>query len=106
MRIPGSSAHHFILQDFSNLIFHTTASWADNEQGPVVRALKMLSERYPQLYLICDICLCQYTSHGHCGVLTEGTRFPKLFSMSRNMPFLEKLTFLAILLPIFLLNLC
>lgn len=47
------------------------ATWADNKESPVIRALKFLSARYPQLYLICDVCLCQYTSHGHCGILKE-----------------------------------
>jgi len=41
---------------------------ADN---PVIRALQVLREKYPTLYRICDVCMCQYTSHGHCGILTK-----------------------------------
>jgi len=37
--------------------------------GPVPMALRLLRERFPGLALIADVCLCEYTSHGHCGVL-------------------------------------
>jgi porphobilinogen synthase len=38
----------------------------DPEQ-PVQRALRYAREKYPELYLIADTCMCEYTSHGHCG---------------------------------------
>jgi porphobilinogen synthase len=41
------------------------------EDGVVQRALRELKKRFPGLVLITDVCLCEYTSHGHCGVLTE-----------------------------------
>ena len=44
---------------------------ADDEQGPVILAIKKLKQLYPSLYIACDVCLCEYTSHGHCGVLNE-----------------------------------
>ena len=37
--------------------------------GIVQRALRHAKEQYPELYLITDVCMCEYTSHGHCGVL-------------------------------------
>jgi porphobilinogen synthase len=40
--------------------------------GIVQRALRALRERYPDLALITDVCLCEYTSHGHCGVIEDG----------------------------------
>jgi porphobilinogen synthase len=40
--------------------------------GIVQRALRALRERYPDLVLITDVCLCEYTSHGHCGVIEDG----------------------------------
>jgi porphobilinogen synthase len=40
--------------------------------GIVQRALRALRERYPDLVLITDVCLCEYTSHGHCGVIEGG----------------------------------
>jgi porphobilinogen synthase len=42
-------------------------AWDDD--GTVQQALRALRERVPQLVLITDVCLCEYTSHGHCGVL-------------------------------------
>jgi len=44
-------------------------SGAWDEDGVVQRALRALRERHPELVLITDVCLCEYTSHGHCGVL-------------------------------------
>jgi len=40
--------------------------------GIVQRALRALRERYPDLVLVTDVCLCEYTSHGHCGVIENG----------------------------------
>lgn len=45
------------------------ASSAYAEDGIVQRAVRIAKERYPELYCITDVCLCEYTSHGHCGVL-------------------------------------
>jgi porphobilinogen synthase len=44
---------------------------ADDQQGPVILAIKKLRSLFPELYIACDVCLCEYTSHGHCGVLHE-----------------------------------
>ncbi len=44
-------------------------SQAYAEDGIVQRALRRAKERYPELYLVADVCMCEYTSHGHCGVL-------------------------------------
>jgi len=44
-------------------------SGAWDEDGIVQRALRELRPRFPELVLITDVCLCEYTSHGHCGVL-------------------------------------
>ena len=44
-------------------------SQAYAEDGVVQRALRFAKEYYPELYLITDVCMCEYTSHGHCGVL-------------------------------------
>lgn len=40
--------------------------------GIVQKACRKIKKEYPDLLLITDICLCQYTSHGHCGVLEDG----------------------------------
>ena len=40
-----------------------------NEEGIIQRAIRHIKENYPDLYVITDICFCEYTEHGHCGVL-------------------------------------
>jgi porphobilinogen synthase len=47
-------------------------SGAWEEDGIVQRALRALSAEEPELVLITDVCLCEYTAHGHCGVLRDG----------------------------------
>jgi porphobilinogen synthase len=47
-----------------------SGAWDDD--GIVQRALRALRAETPRLTLITDVCLCEYTSHGHCGVLREG----------------------------------
>ncbi len=44
-----------------------SGAWEDD--GIVQRALRELGRRFPELLLLTDVCLCEYTSHGHCGVL-------------------------------------
>jgi len=44
---------------------------ADDPQGPVILAIKKLKSLYPKLYVACDVCLCEYTDHGHCGLLND-----------------------------------
>ncbi|MEZ0323469.1 MAG: porphobilinogen synthase [Hydrogenothermaceae bacterium] len=40
-----------------------------NEEGIIQKAVRYIKQNYPQLYVITDVCFCEYTSHGHCGVL-------------------------------------
>src|SRR3954449_10514467 len=44
-----------------------SGAWIDD--GIVQQALRALRPRFPELLLLTDVCLCEYTSHGHCGVL-------------------------------------
>jgi porphobilinogen synthase len=47
---------------------------ADDPNGPVIQAISTLRQLFPSLYIAVDVCLCEYTSHGHCGVLhKDGT---------------------------------
>jgi porphobilinogen synthase len=48
------------------------ASGAWDDDGVVQRALRELRPRFPELLLLTDVCLCEYTSHGHCGVVRDG----------------------------------
>ena len=47
------------------------ASEAFNPEGAVQRAIRKIKEINPQMSVICDVCMCEYTSHGHCGILTD-----------------------------------
>jgi porphobilinogen synthase len=47
-----------------------TGAW--EEDGIVQQALRALRPRFPELVLMTDVCLCEYTSHGHCGVIVDG----------------------------------
>jgi porphobilinogen synthase len=47
-----------------------TGAW--DEDGVVQQALRALRPRFPGLVLATDVCLCEYTSHGHCGVVVDG----------------------------------
>ena len=47
-------------------------SGAWDEDGIVQRALRALRAEHPELVLVTDVCLCEYTSHGHCGVIRDG----------------------------------
>ncbi|MCD7735578.1 MAG: porphobilinogen synthase, partial [Lachnospiraceae bacterium] len=44
------------------------------ENGIVQRALRQARRDFPGLYLITDVCMCEYTSHGHCGVLCSSAQ--------------------------------
>ena len=48
-------------------------SQAYAEQGIIQRAITHIKKIAPQLVVITDVCLCEYTSHGHCGVIHNGT---------------------------------
>jgi porphobilinogen synthase len=47
-----------------------TGAW--EEEGIVQQALRALRPRFPELVLLTDVCLCEYTSHGHCGIVVDG----------------------------------
>jgi porphobilinogen synthase len=47
-----------------------TAAWADD--GVVQKALRTLRSHFPEAVLLTDVCLCSYTTHGHCGVIEDG----------------------------------
>jgi porphobilinogen synthase len=47
-----------------------SGAWADD--GVVQRALRALRAATPDLVLLTDVCLCEYTSHGHCGLIRDG----------------------------------
>ena len=44
-----------------------TETWNDN--GIMQQAIRFIKKNYPKLYVITDVCFCEYTSHGHCGII-------------------------------------
>ncbi|RKF03545.1 porphobilinogen synthase [Tenacibaculum lutimaris] len=46
-----------------------TETWNDN--GIMQQAIRFIKKNYPSLYVITDVCFCEYTSHGHCGVIHD-----------------------------------
>jgi len=47
-----------------------SSAWQQN--GIVQKAVRRLKKEFPELLIITDLCLCQYTDHGHCGILEDG----------------------------------
>ena len=44
-------------------------SGAWDENGAVQQAIRSIKQNFPQFYVITDVCMCEYTNHGHCGIL-------------------------------------
>lgn len=44
---------------------------ADDPKGPVIQSIRLIRQRFPSLFICADVCLCEYTSHGHCGILRD-----------------------------------
>jgi porphobilinogen synthase len=49
----------------------SVATLADDPEGPVIQAIKLIRKELPTLLIAADVCLCEYTDHGHCGILNE-----------------------------------
>jgi len=47
-------------------------SSAYHPEGVVQQAIRAIKDSVPELMVITDVCLCEYTSHGHCGIITNG----------------------------------
>lgn len=47
-------------------------SGAYAEDGIVPQAIRLIKKKYPSLLVVADVCLCEYTSHGHCGLIHNG----------------------------------
>ncbi|KAL8308613.1 hypothetical protein RB593_006774 [Gaeumannomyces tritici] len=56
---------------------------ADDPEGPVMRSIRAIRQRFPQLFVVADVCLCEYTSHGHCGILRDDGSLNNTLSVDR-----------------------
>jgi len=50
-----------------------TGSSAYHPEGVIQQAIRVIKDSVPELLVITDVCLCEYTSHGHCGIVANGT---------------------------------
>ena len=59
----------FFFSFFSLPFLHkdATGTPADVSDNPAILAVRKLREVFPELLIACDVCLCPYTDHGHCG---------------------------------------
>jgi porphobilinogen synthase len=56
---------------------------ADDPKGPVIAAIKLLRRAFRHLFIVADVCLCEYTSHGHCGILRDDGTLNNALSVER-----------------------
>lgn len=69
-----------------------SASEAWNDEGVVQRAIRLIKSEVPNMVVITDVCVCEYTSHGHCGVIGDTPCGPDLL----NDPSLELIMRVAV----------
>ncbi|MBQ8135023.1 MAG: porphobilinogen synthase, partial [Clostridia bacterium] len=62
-----------------------TSAYDDN--GITQRAVRFIKEKYPEMLVIADVCLCEYTSHGHCGVVEHD-----IILNDETLPLLSKMS--------------
>ncbi|KAI4208529.1 MAG: hypothetical protein LQ346_000039 [Caloplaca aetnensis] len=56
---------------------------ADDPDGPVIQTIRLLRSKFPTLFIVADVCLCEYTSHGHCGILRDDGSLNNALSVDR-----------------------
>lgn len=61
----------------------STGTNADTPSSPVVAGIQLLRREFPDLLVACDVCLCEYTDHGHCGILREDGTLDNVLSVRR-----------------------
>ncbi len=60
-------------------------SEAFNENGVLQKGIQEIKKNYPEMYVITDVCMCEYTSHGHCGILNG-----EQVDNDKTLPYLAK----------------
>lgn len=56
---------------------------ADDPEGPVIQAIQVIRRHFPSIFIVADVCLCEYTSHGHCGILRDDGSLNNAMSVER-----------------------
>src|SRR5260221_11751613 len=65
-----------------------TSAWDPN--GPVCTSFKALKDALPEMVLVADVCMCEYTDHGHCGPLERDARGHVAVANDRTLPLLAR----------------
>jgi porphobilinogen synthase len=65
-----------------------TSAW--DPKGPVCTALKALKDALPDMVCVADVCMCEYTDHGHCGPLERDARGHIAVANDRTLPLLAR----------------
>ncbi|HEY6912176.1 MAG TPA: porphobilinogen synthase [Myxococcales bacterium] len=65
-----------------------TSAWDPN--GPVCTGFKALKDALPDMVLVADVCMCEYTDHGHCGPLERDARGHVAVANDRTLPLLAR----------------
>jgi porphobilinogen synthase len=65
-----------------------TGAW--DPDGPVCTSFKALKDAIPEMVLVADVCLCEYTDHGHCGPLERDARGHLAVANDRTLPLLAR----------------
>ena len=61
----------------------SAGSMADSLNGPIVPAIPLIRQAFPDLYVIADVSLCEYTDHGHCAIVSDDGTVDNEASVSR-----------------------
>lgn len=67
----------------SNDLKDASGSLADSPHGPIVPAIPLIRAAFPDLYVVADVSLCEYTSHGHCAICNADGSVDNEASVSR-----------------------
>jgi porphobilinogen synthase len=65
-----------------------TGAW--DSDGPVCTAFRALKDALPEMVLVADVCMCEYTDHGHCGPLERDARGHVAVANDRTLPLLAR----------------
>ena len=64
-----------------------------NENGIIQQAVRKIKQSFPELIIITDVCFCQYTTHGHCGILNKFGNIPLTLvreAIATSLPLVEE----------------
>ena len=62
-------------------------SEAYSSQGIIQRAIGEIKKKFPEIYIVTDVCMCEYTSHGHCGIVLDNGDVDN----DKTLPYLGKI---------------